>query len=191
MNRRLPVLLRAPRRVFRQVNPPSGLAPPPQAPVLLLRGRPQRVRALALRAPGERGLPARHRLLGPEGRVQPRQRAALGALQEAAQERRSGPELEADAFDLLDETAATPYLMSEELNFRIALWQGDVTSLKVDAVVKCIQETKNPQTRNAALLVLGALVDLFPQEVLRSLLPVFRCIGQSDMMQREARPHAA
>ena len=44
---------------------------------------------------------------------------------------------------LLDNTATTPFVMNEELNFRVALWQGDVTSLKVDAVVNCSNEDLN------------------------------------------------
>jgi len=38
---------------------------------------------------------------------------------------------------MLDDAAATPYMMNEELNFRVALWQGDVMALKVDAIVNC------------------------------------------------------
>ena len=44
---------------------------------------------------------------------------------------------------LLDETAATPFVMNEELNFRLALWQGDLTALKVDAIVNCNNEDLN------------------------------------------------
>lgn len=47
---------------------------------------------------------------------------------------------------LLDETAATPYLLNEELNFRIALWQGDVTSLKIDAIINCNNEDLNERS---------------------------------------------
>lgn len=43
----------------------------------------------------------------------------------------------AEAIDLLDDAVNSPYLMNEELNFRIGLWQGDLTTLKVDAVVNC------------------------------------------------------
>ena len=44
---------------------------------------------------------------------------------------------------LLDDTATTPFLMNEELNFRVALWQGDLTALKCDAVVNCNNEDLN------------------------------------------------
>lgn len=47
---------------------------------------------------------------------------------------------------LLDETAATPYMMNEEVNFRIALWQGDVTALKVDGIVSCNNEDLNERS---------------------------------------------
>ena len=38
---------------------------------------------------------------------------------------------------LLDDTAAVPFPVNEELNFKLALWQGDLTKLKVDAIVNC------------------------------------------------------
>jgi O-acetyl-ADP-ribose deacetylase (regulator of RNase III) len=53
---------------------------------------------------------------------------------------------ELEAVELLDDVAATPYLMNEELNFRISLWQGDVTSLKVDAIVNCNNEELNERS---------------------------------------------
>ena len=52
----------------------------------------------------------------------------------------------AEAVDLLEDTVNTPYLMNEELNFRIALWQGDMTALKVDALVNCNNEDLNERT---------------------------------------------
>ena len=45
--------------------------------------------------------------------------------------------------DLLDDAFRAPFLANEELNFRIALWQGDVTALKVDALVNCNNEELN------------------------------------------------
>ena len=48
-----------------------------------------------------------------------------------------------EALGLLDDMKATQYLANEELNFRIALWQGDITELKVDAVVNCNNELLN------------------------------------------------
>ena len=44
---------------------------------------------------------------------------------------------------LLDDTAATPYTINEELNFKIALWQGDITKLHVDAIINCTNEDLN------------------------------------------------
>merc|ERR1719197_1362210 len=44
---------------------------------------------------------------------------------------------------LLDDTAATPYTINEELNFKIALWQGDITKLHVDAIINCNNEDLN------------------------------------------------
>ena len=47
------------------------------------------------------------------------------------------PDDEVLAEALLDDTVATPFPMNEELNFKIALWQGDITRLRVDAVINC------------------------------------------------------
>ena len=57
---------------------------------------------------------------------------------------------------LLDDVATTPFLMNEELNFRIALWQGDVTALKVDAIVSCNNEDLNERAGVSGQIFAGA-----------------------------------
>ena len=47
---------------------------------------------------------------------------------------------------LLDDTAAVPFPVNEELNFKLALWQGDLTKLKVDAIVNCSNEDLNERS---------------------------------------------
>jgi len=58
----------------------------------------------------------------------------------------------AEAIDLLDDAISTPFLINEELNFRVGLWQGDMTALQVDAVVNC-----NNQDLSARTDVSGAI----------------------------------
>ena len=62
----------------------------------------------------------------------------------------------ATAVDLLDYAVEAPYFINEELNFRIALWQGDVTTLKVDAIVCCNNEELNERTGVAGTLFAAA-----------------------------------
>ena len=66
--------------------------------------------------------------------------------------------MEADPSEalLLDDMATSPFVMNEELNFRIALWQGDVTTLKVDAVVNCNNDDLNERSGVSGQLFVAA-----------------------------------
>ena len=57
---------------------------------------------------------------------------------------------------LLDDMATSPFVMNEELNFRIAIWQGDVTTLKVDAVVNCNNDDLNERSGVSGQLFVAA-----------------------------------
>ena len=66
------------------------------------------------------------------------------------------PSNDDDALAVLEDTAATPYLVNEELNFRIALWQGDVTALKVDAIISANNEDLNERSGVSGQVFAGA-----------------------------------
>ena len=63
-------------------------------------------------------------------------------------------ELKAEA--LLDDTAATPYPINEELNFKVALWQGDITKLEVDALINCNNTDLNERAGISGQIFVGA-----------------------------------
>ena len=63
-------------------------------------------------------------------------------------------ELKAEA--LLDDTAATPYPINEELNFKVALWQGDITKLEVDALINCNNADLNERAGISGQIFVGA-----------------------------------
>ena len=66
------------------------------------------------------------------------------------------PEEERLTEALLDDTAATPYPINEELNFKVALWQGDITKLQVDALINCNNEDLNERAGISGQIFVGA-----------------------------------
>ncbi|KAJ3337589.1 HEAT repeat-containing protein 1, partial [Kappamyces sp. JEL0680] len=55
--------------------------------------------------------------------------------------------------------------------------------LRADLVVQCIRVTENPQTHNAALLLLAAIGLTHPQVVLLNIMPVFTFMGANILRQ--------
>ena len=66
------------------------------------------------------------------------------------------PQEEGLAEALLDDTAATPYPINEELNFKVALWQGDITKLQVDVLINCNNEDLNERAGISGQIFVGA-----------------------------------
>ena len=57
---------------------------------------------------------------------------------------------------LLGDTAATPFPINEELNFKVALWQGNITKLQVDALINCNNEDLNERAGISGQIFVGA-----------------------------------
>jgi O-acetyl-ADP-ribose deacetylase len=47
---------------------------------------------------------------------------------------------------LLDDSSSSPYPLNEEINFKVALWQGDLTALKADALVNSNNQELNERS---------------------------------------------
>jgi hypothetical protein len=56
-------------------------------------------------------------------------------------------------------------------------------ALRMDLVVQCVRVTNNPQTHNAALLLLAATGSRYPHIVLLNIMPVFTFMGSSILRQ--------
>jgi hypothetical protein len=56
-------------------------------------------------------------------------------------------------------------------------------SLRVDLIVQCIRITDNPQTHNAALLLLAAIGEVHSEIVLINIMPVFTFMGANILRQ--------
>ncbi|KAJ3038299.1 HEAT repeat-containing protein 1 [Rhizophlyctis rosea] len=59
----------------------------------------------------------------------------------------------------------------------------DDSSLRVDLLVQCIRVTDNPQTHNAALLLMAAIATVYPDKVLPEIISVFTFMGASVVRQ--------
>ncbi|KAI8846073.1 hypothetical protein BC829DRAFT_419419 [Chytridium lagenaria] len=57
-------------------------------------------------------------------------------------------------------------------------------SVRIDLIVQCIRASDNPQTHNAALLLLASLAKLLPDSVLVNTIPVFTFMG-ANVMRRD------
>ena len=56
-------------------------------------------------------------------------------------------------------------------------------SVRVDLIVQCIRVTSNPQTHNAALLLLAAIGKRYPDLVLVNVMPIFTFMGSNVLRQ--------
>ncbi|KAJ3017747.1 HEAT repeat-containing protein 1 [Thoreauomyces humboldtii] len=61
--------------------------------------------------------------------------------------------------------------------------QIDESLLRVDLIVQCIRVTDNPQTHNAALLLMAAIATVYPESVLLNIMPVFTFMGANVLRQ--------
>eukprot|EP00741_Cyanophora_paradoxa_P001237 tig00000074_g1194.t1 len=64
-------------------------------------------------------------------------------------------------------------------------------ALDVEAVVLCVQGAADPQTRNAALLLLAGLAEAAPDRVLAHVLPVAAVLGPASLSADDAATFAA
>ncbi|KAH6569665.1 hypothetical protein BASA60_008135 [Batrachochytrium salamandrivorans] len=58
--------------------------------------------------------------------------------------------------------------------------------VRIDLVVQCIRITDNPQTHNAALLLLSTIASVAPQSVLINIMPVFTFMGANILRQDDS-----
>ncbi|XP_077406288.1 HEAT repeat-containing protein 1 isoform X2 [Vanacampus margaritifer] len=57
----------------------------------------------------------------------------------------------------------------------------DEDKFSVELVVQCIRATDVPQTHHHALLLLGAVANIFPEKVLHNIMPIFTFMGANIM----------
>ncbi|XP_019730064.1 HEAT repeat-containing protein 1 isoform X2 [Hippocampus comes] len=62
----------------------------------------------------------------------------------------------------------------------------DEDKFSVELVVQCIRATDVPQTHHHALLLLGAVANIFPEKVLHNIMPIFTFMGANIMRLDDA-----
>ncbi|KAI9138419.1 hypothetical protein BKA69DRAFT_774326 [Paraphysoderma sedebokerense] len=58
--------------------------------------------------------------------------------------------------------------------------------LRVELLVQCMRSTDNPQTHNAALLLLSTIASVYPEKVLYNIMPIFTFMGTSILRQDDS-----
>ncbi|KAL2917305.1 snoRNA-binding rRNA-processing protein utp10 [Polyrhizophydium stewartii] len=77
--------------------------------------------------------------------------------------------------------SALQQLFRSQIDSRTLLVSED--AVRIDLVVQCIRVTDNPQTHNAALLLLSTVASVAPQSVLINIMPVFTFMGANILRQ--------
>ena len=62
--------------------------------------------------------------------------------------------------------------------------QWDDSLIRLDVLVQLIRSTSNPETRNSSIALISTLGKIYPEKVLRNIMPVFTFMGAS-MLQRD------
>nr|XP_057922061.1 HEAT repeat-containing protein 1 isoform X2 [Doryrhamphus excisus] len=62
----------------------------------------------------------------------------------------------------------------------------DEDKFSVELVVQCVRASHVPQTQHHALLLLGAIANIFPEKVLHNIMPIFTFMGASIMRLDDA-----
>ena len=61
----------------------------------------------------------------------------------------------------------------------------DPSAIRTDVLIDCIRTTPSPQVRNTSLLLLSAIVNVVPDLVIHSVMPVFTFMGSSILRQED------